>query len=173
MRTSTPSASWPRRLDAAAASNKRQQVRILQTQSTLPTTSALPSRLQTLYRPLNPGGTAPAAATGTRTPAALRRPPTPPWQRGAEEAVCRDRSCTQTDALIVSAPARVMDDVMHLVDELDKQEVADALEFRIFTLKNTLPTKVLHPRSSRWWRRSSGCARATRSTSRPTSACAP
>ncbi|MGB2824170.1 MAG: secretin N-terminal domain-containing protein, partial [Phycisphaerae bacterium] len=49
----------------------------------------------------------------------------------------------QTNAVVVSAAKDKMDEVAHLIEQLDKEEVAPQLEFRIYALKNAHPTKVL------------------------------
>ncbi len=78
-------------------------------------------------------------ATNTRVAAAL-------------SSVYRGRSGTDavtvtaladTKAIVVAASKENMEEVAHLVEQLDKTEVAPQLEFRIFTLKNAQPTKVL------------------------------
>jgi len=48
-----------------------------------------------------------------------------------------------TNALVVSATAARMDEVTHLIEQLDKEEIAPQLEFRIYALENAQPTKVL------------------------------
>jgi len=49
----------------------------------------------------------------------------------------------QTNAVVVSAAKEKMEEVGHLIDQLDKEEVAPQLEFRIYSLQNAQPTKIL------------------------------
>jgi len=49
----------------------------------------------------------------------------------------------QTNAVVVSAAKEKMEEVAHLIEQLDKEEVAPPLEFRIYSLQNAQPTKVL------------------------------
>ena len=49
----------------------------------------------------------------------------------------------QTNAIVVSAAEEKMKEVTHLIEELDKEEVAPPLAFRIYPLENAMPTKVL------------------------------
>jgi len=53
------------------------------------------------------------------------------------------RSLTQTNTLIVSATKEKMTEVAHLIEQLDEKEVAPTLAFKIYTLENAQPTKVL------------------------------
>jgi len=48
-----------------------------------------------------------------------------------------------TNAVVVSAAKEKMAEVAHLVEQLDKKEVAPQLEFRIYTLENEMPTKIM------------------------------
>jgi type II secretory pathway component GspD/PulD (secretin) len=49
----------------------------------------------------------------------------------------------KTNALIVSAAREKMQEIRHLIEQLDKKEVAPRLEFRIYPLANAQPTKIL------------------------------
>ncbi len=48
-----------------------------------------------------------------------------------------------TNAVVVSAAAEKMAEVAHLIEQLDKKDVAPQLEFRIYTLVNEMPTKIM------------------------------
>ncbi len=48
-----------------------------------------------------------------------------------------------TDAVVVSATAEKMEEVDHLIQQLDKEEVAPQLEFRIYPLENAQPAKLM------------------------------
>lgn len=48
-----------------------------------------------------------------------------------------------TNAVVVSAATEKMAEVAHLIEQLDKKDVAPQLEFRIYTLKNEMPTKIM------------------------------
>jgi type II secretory pathway component GspD/PulD (secretin) len=48
-----------------------------------------------------------------------------------------------TNAVVVSAAKEKMAEVAHLIEQLDKKEVAPQLEFRIYTLENEMPTKIM------------------------------
>ncbi|MCX5682971.1 MAG: hypothetical protein NT049_04725, partial [Planctomycetota bacterium] len=48
-----------------------------------------------------------------------------------------------TNAVVVSASRVKMEEVEHLIEALDKVEVAPQLEFRIYPMKNVQPTKVM------------------------------
>jgi len=48
-----------------------------------------------------------------------------------------------TNAVVVSASAARLEEVTHLIEQLDRQEIAPQLEFRIVQLQNAQPTKVL------------------------------
>jgi len=48
-----------------------------------------------------------------------------------------------TNAVVVSAAKERMAEVAHLIEQLDKKEVAPQLEFRIYTLENEMPTKIM------------------------------
>ncbi len=48
-----------------------------------------------------------------------------------------------TDAVVISATAEKMEEVDHLIQQLDKEEVAPQLEFRIYPLENAQPTKLM------------------------------
>jgi type II secretion system protein D len=49
----------------------------------------------------------------------------------------------QTNAIVVSAAQEKMEEVTHLIEQLDKEQVAPQLEFRIYPLQNAMPTKVM------------------------------
>lgn len=48
-----------------------------------------------------------------------------------------------TTTIVVTASAAKMEEVEHLIAQLDKPDVAPKLEFRVYPLTNTLPTKIL------------------------------
>jgi len=48
-----------------------------------------------------------------------------------------------TNAVVVSAAKEKMAEVAHLIEQLDKKEVAPQLEFRIYTLENEMPMKIM------------------------------
>ncbi len=48
-----------------------------------------------------------------------------------------------TNAVVVSATAARLEEVGHLIEQLDREEIAPQLEFRIVQLQNAQPTKVL------------------------------
>jgi type II secretory pathway component GspD/PulD (secretin) len=48
-----------------------------------------------------------------------------------------------TNAVVVSAAKEKMAEVAHLIEQLDKKEVAPQLEFRIYALENEMPTKIM------------------------------
>ena len=48
-----------------------------------------------------------------------------------------------TNAVVVSAAAARLEEVAHLIEQLDREEIAPQLEFRIVQLENAQPTKVL------------------------------
>ncbi|MCX5661532.1 MAG: hypothetical protein NTW19_17780 [Planctomycetota bacterium] len=102
-------------LDAAAAAAKR-QVRVFQLKKA--NNARVADALTIMYRPV------------------AGRP-------GAVDESVSVNALPQTDAVVVSASPKVMEDVAHLIEELDKAEVAGSLEFRIFALKNTSPGKIL------------------------------
>jgi type II secretion system protein D len=49
----------------------------------------------------------------------------------------------QTMAVVVTAPRERMEDVAHLIEQIDKEEVAPQIEFRVYALANTLPSKIV------------------------------
>lgn len=49
----------------------------------------------------------------------------------------------QTTAIVVTASKEKLEEVEHLVSQLDRAEVSPQLEFRIYPVKNTMPTKIL------------------------------
>ncbi|HUU59500.1 MAG TPA: secretin N-terminal domain-containing protein, partial [Phycisphaerae bacterium] len=49
----------------------------------------------------------------------------------------------QTTAVLVSAAKEKMEEVAHLIEQLDKEEIAPNLEFRIYPLQHAQPTKIL------------------------------
>ncbi|HOF18243.1 MAG TPA: secretin N-terminal domain-containing protein, partial [Phycisphaerae bacterium] len=49
----------------------------------------------------------------------------------------------QTTAVVVSAPKNRMEEVSHLIEQLDRKEVAAQVEFRIYPLTHAQPTKIL------------------------------
>jgi type II secretion system protein D len=106
-------------LDAAAADAKR-QLRVFALKNTNNTRIAL--ALTNLYR----------AAPGARV-----TPGAPP-----EEAVTVT-ALPDTNAVVVAANKERMEEVAHLIEQLDKAEVAPQLEFRIFPLTNAQPTKLM------------------------------
>jgi type II secretory pathway component GspD/PulD (secretin) len=48
-----------------------------------------------------------------------------------------------TNAVVVSAAKEKMAEVAHLIEQLDKKEVAPQLEFRIYALENEMPTRIM------------------------------
>ena len=50
---------------------------------------------------------------------------------------------TGSNAILVAAPTSKMDEISHLIEQLDKKEVSSKLDFRIYVLENAQPTKVL------------------------------
>ena len=48
-----------------------------------------------------------------------------------------------TNAVVVSASAARLEEAAHLIEQLDREEIAPQLEFRIVQLQNAQPTKVL------------------------------
>ena len=102
-------------LDAAAADAKR-QFKVFSLKNTSNTRVAL--ALTTLYRAV---------------PGVAARP----------EDQVTVTALPDTNALVVSASAAKLEEVEHLIEQLDKEEIAPQLEFRIYPLENAQPTKVM------------------------------
>jgi type II secretion system protein D len=49
----------------------------------------------------------------------------------------------QTTTIVVTATAEKLEDVAHLIAQLDKPDIAPQVEFRVYPLENTTPTKIL------------------------------
>jgi type II secretory pathway component GspD/PulD (secretin) len=103
--------------DAAAATRQSVQVFVLKNANNTRVAAALTS----MYRPL--AGRAGAA-------------PRP-------EDQVTVTALAMTNAVVVSAAKEKMTEVAHLIEQLDKKEVAPQLEFRIYTLENEMPTKIM------------------------------
>ncbi|MBE3069901.1 MAG: hypothetical protein IMZ66_06665, partial [Planctomycetes bacterium] len=103
-------------LDAAAA-DARRQFRVFTLKNT--SNARVASALTVLYRATAPG--------------VAMRP----------EDLVTITSLPDTNALLVSAATAKMEEVAHLIEELDKEEVAPQLEFRIYPLENAQPTKLM------------------------------
>jgi type II secretion system protein D len=106
-------------LDAAAA-DARLTLRVFALKNTNNAHVAL--ALTNLYR---------AVATG--------RPVTP----GAPPETVTVTALPDTNAVVVAASKDRMEEVAHLIQEMDKVEIAPQLEFRIFPLTNAQPTKLM------------------------------
>ena len=106
-------------LDAAAAEARR-QVQVIPLKNASNTRVAV--ALTTLYR-----------ATAMRPGVATAAP---------EEQVTVV-ALPDTNAVVVTASKVKMEEVTHLIGELDKVEIAPQLEFRIYPLKNAQPTKIM------------------------------
>jgi type II secretion system protein D len=106
-------------LDAAAADAKR-QFRVFGLKNTSNTRVAL--ALNNMYR------AAPAA-----------RPTTP----GMPEDTVTVTALPDTNAVVVAASRERMEEVAHLIEQLDKIELAPQLEHRIIPLANAQPTKIM------------------------------
>jgi type II secretion system protein D len=106
-------------LDAAAADAKR-QFRVFGLKNTSNTRVAL--ALNNMYR------AAPAA-----------RPTTP----GLPEDTVTVTALPDTNAVVVAASRERMEEVAHLIEQLDKVELAPQLEHRIIPLANAQPTKIM------------------------------
>ncbi len=102
-------------LDAAAADTKR-QFKVFSLKNTSNTRVAL--ALTTLYRAV---------------PGVIARP----------EDQVTVTALPDTNAVVVSAAAAKLEEVEHLIEQLDKEEIAPQLEFRIYPLENAQPTKVM------------------------------
>ena len=102
-------------LDAAAASTKR-QVQVFTVQNA--TNTQVATSLNAMYQAATPPG-APEQDRVTIT------------------------ALPQTRAVVVTASQEKMDEVAHLIEQLDKEEVSPQLEFRIYPLTNATPTKIL------------------------------
>jgi len=50
---------------------------------------------------------------------------------------------TQTNAVMVAATKEKMAEIRHLIEQLDKADVASPMEFKVYPLANTMPTKIL------------------------------
>ena len=61
----------------------------------------------------------------------------------APEDVVTVTALPDSNSLVVSASKVKMEEVAHLIEQLDTATVAPALEFRIITLQNTQPTKIM------------------------------
>jgi len=103
-----------RKLDEAAAGAKK-QVRVFQLTNALNTRIA--SALNSMYR-------------------AAARP-------GVQEDVVSVVALQQTNAVVVTAVKEKIEEVAHLIEQLDAKDVAPQLEFRIYPLEHAMPTKVL------------------------------
>ena len=102
-------------LDAAAADTKR-QFKVFSLKNTSNTRVAL--ALTTLYRAV---------------PGVIARP----------EDQVTVTALPDTNAVVVSAAAAKLEEVEHLIEQLDKEEIAPQLEFRIYPLENAQPTKIM------------------------------
>lgn len=67
----------------------------------------------------------------------------------------------QTRAVVVTASPEKMEEVAHLIEQLDKEEISPQLEFRLYPLTNAMPLNTCW-RCSRCWRRCGWLARAKR-----------
>ena len=67
------------------------------------------------------------------------RPATP----GAPEDTVTVTALPDTNAVVVAASKERMEEVAHLIEQLDKVEIAPQLEFRIFPLTSAQPTKLM------------------------------
>ena len=79
------------------------------------------------------------ALTGMYRAAPAARPITP----GMPEDIVTVTALPDTNAVVVAASKERMEEVAHLIEELDKVEIAPQLEFRIFPLANAQPTKIM------------------------------
>ncbi|MBM4017165.1 MAG: hypothetical protein FJ288_02375 [Planctomycetes bacterium] len=107
-------------LDAAAAEAKR-QVQVFPLKNANNTRVAL--ALTNLYR------AAAAARPGVAAPTV--------------EDTVTVVALPDTNAVVVTASKIKMEEVAHLISELDKLEIAPQLEYRVFPLANATPTKVM------------------------------
>jgi type II secretion system protein D len=73
-----------------------------------------------------------------RTAATVR-----PGVTAAPEDLVTVTALPDTNAVVVSTSKVKMEEVEHLIAELDKVEIAPQLEFRIYPLKNVQPTKIM------------------------------
>jgi type II secretion system protein D len=53
------------------------------------------------------------------------------------------RAVAQTNAIVVTASPEKMEEVAHLILQLDRKEISPAVDFRIYTLRHTMPTRIL------------------------------
>jgi type II secretion system protein D len=102
--------------------------------------AAAESRRQVKVVPLKNAGNARVAQalTSMYRASALR-----PTAGGTPEEPVTVTALPDTNAVVVSAPRVRMEEVEHLIAELDKLEIAPQLEYRIYPMKNVLPTKVM------------------------------
>ncbi|MFP4104932.1 MAG: secretin N-terminal domain-containing protein [Phycisphaerae bacterium] len=80
-------------------------------------------------------------ATNTRVAAALTT--LYPTRGVAERDQVTVTALAQTKAVVVAASKEKMEDVAHLISELDKKEVSPQLEYRVYALEHAQPGKLL------------------------------
>ncbi|MHC4293980.1 MAG: secretin N-terminal domain-containing protein [Planctomycetota bacterium] len=82
-------------------------------------------------------------ASNTRVAEALKDMYAAAVRRDIPEDVVSVVAITQTNAVVVTAAPEKMDEIAHLIKQLDAEGVAPQLEFRIYPLEHAMPTKIL------------------------------
>jgi type II secretion system protein D len=82
-------------------------------------------------------------ATNARVAAALNQMYRAAARRGREEDVVSVTALAQTNAVVVAATKEKLEEVAHLVEVLDTEQIAPKLEYRIYPLAHAMPSKVL------------------------------
>ena len=84
-----------------------------------------------------------ANATNTRVAAALQSMYQAMARSEAPEEQVTVTALAQTNAVVVAAAEEMMEEVEHLIRQLDSQEISPQVEFRIFRLEHAMPTRIL------------------------------
>lgn len=63
--------------------------------------------------------------------------------RGAPDADITVSAMANSNAVVVAAPQNRMEEIEHLIKQLDQPDIAGKLEYRIYRLENAQPTKIL------------------------------
>jgi len=82
-------------------------------------------------------------ATNVRVAQALTQMYRAAARAGRDEDVVSVTALAQTNAVVVAAAREKMEEIAHLIEQLDTEEIAPELEFRIYPLTHATPAKIL------------------------------